>query len=175
MCSSDLELSKPEGANGVNYVLLRDHFDDGQYQDRWYVSALDSNTSYQMTEMGTELETIIQRPLAGCKGLRFQHFSTVDAVNAVYHLILQLNGRGMTAFGLTKNGSLDNGFELALDNDLPPQLIMTISNDGVIDETPIALPNVDYQGIPLDLRITKNGAVYHMYARSEERRVGKEV
>ena len=82
------DLSKPEGAGGVNYVLLRDHFDDDQYTDRWYLAALDPDTSYTLNEAGTEIQTTVQRPVDACNLLQYESFATVDAADAVYHATL---------------------------------------------------------------------------------------
>ncbi|HEB85482.1 MAG TPA: hypothetical protein ENI68_00460, partial [Gammaproteobacteria bacterium] len=76
-------LSKPEGVGGVNYVLFRDHFDDGQYGDRWYLAALDPGTSYTLNEAGTELQTTVQRPVSACNRLQYASFASVDTVDAV--------------------------------------------------------------------------------------------
>ena len=158
-------LSKPEGANGINYVLLRDHFDDGQYEDRWYLSALDPYTNYSLVEAGTEIEAGVQQPFSDCKALRFQHFATVDVVNMVYHATLEMDGNGMTVLGLMKNQSMDNRIEIALDNDQQPHLTLSSVDAGVLSEIPVSLPE-SYQGVPLDLRITKAGSDYQVYVNN---------
>ena len=156
-------LSRPEGANGVNYVLLRDHFDDEQYDDRWYLSALDPNTDYLLTEVESELQITVQRP-ADCKGLRLQHFAAVDAVNAVYHAALHFDGRGATVLGLMMDEDPDNSIEITLDRDQPIHLTLTSLEDGVPTEIPIALGIAESQlNTDTDIRITKTGKSYQVY------------
>ncbi len=159
------EQSKPEGAGGINYVLLRDHFDDEQYENRWYISAMDAHTNYSLIEAGTELEAEVRQPFADCFGLRFQHFAAVDAVNMVYHATLELDGNGVTVLGLMQDQEMDNRLEIVLDNDLQPHLSLLSSDGGVVTEIPVPL-SVPLQGTPLDLRITKIGNNYQVYVNN---------
>lgn len=160
------DLSHPEGAEGVNYVLFRDHFDDNQYDDRWYLAALDPNTSYTLNEAGTDIQTTVLRPPADCNLLQVESFATVDAAEWVYHAILTLDGFGTTVLGLMQDQNLDNRLELVFDNDADPYLVLRSVEAGVLSEAPVTLPG-PYQGSAVDVRIAKAGDEYTVYVNSQ--------
>ena len=135
------------------------------FDDRWYVSAMDPYTDYSIIEAGTELEAGVQKPFSDCRALRFQHFAKVDAVNLVYHATLKMDGKGMTVLGLMKNQAMENRLEIALDNDQQPHLTLSSVDAGVLTEIPVSLPD-SYQGVPLDLRISKAGSDYQVYVNN---------
>jgi YD repeat-containing protein len=153
------ENSKPEGADGISYVLFRDHFDDAQYQYRWYLTALDMTADHTLYESGTEIQTTLQSTEQGCAALRLDSFSSVDADNMVYHASLLLNGYGQTALGLMRDVDQNNRIEVLFNNDNEPYLLVRSVDNGTVVDIPAALPG-SYQGAVADIRIAKAGAQY---------------
>lgn len=154
--------SKPEGAGSVHYVLFRDHFDDAQYQDRWYLDLLDANADYALTESGTVLQGTVQRPALGCTQFRLQSFATVDAIAAVYHAKLRMEGYGATTLGLAKAADAQNNrIELRFE-DTTPYLRIRSWNAGVLTETTAVTP-INYRGATLDVQVSKSGSQYKVY------------
>ena len=153
--------SKPEGAGGVNYVFFRDHFNDGQYADRWYLSALDVNAMHTLTEAGTELTATLQRPTAGCKTVELRSFATVSAAQTVYHARLKLAGFGRTTVGLQKDQDATNKVELVLDGDTAPFVTLRSLSASVVT----AIPTISgpYQGQTVDVRIIKTGTAWSAF------------
>lgn len=141
----NIAVSKPEGAGGVNYVYFRDHFNDGQYADRWYLSRLDVNAVHALAESGTELRATLQRPnAAGCKTTELRSFATLDAAQTVYQARLKLVGYGRTTIGLLKNQDGTNKVELVLDGDTAPFAELRSWNAGVL--TAVSSASGPYQG-----------------------------
>ena len=153
------ENSKPEGANGTSYVYFRDHFDDAQYGYRWYLAALDATADHTLFEAGTELQATVETLEPGCAGLRLESFSSVDAVNAIYHANLRFNGYGQTTLGLMQDIDLENRIEVLFDNDSEPYVVVRSVEGGTVIDTPASLPN-SYQGSSADVRIVKAGSQY---------------
>ena len=151
-------VSKPEGAAGINYVLFRDDFNDGQYADRWYLGALDVDAGQALSESGTELTTTVQRPATGCKAADLRSFATVDSALMVYHAKVKLSGYGRTSLGFLKNQDTSNRIDITLDGDSSPYAVLRSWNGGVLTEVPaITGP---YQSQSVDVRLIKNGALY---------------
>lgn len=154
--------SRPEGANGVNYVLFRDHFDDAQYSDRWFLDALDPFTDYALTESGTQLHATVQRPASDCKAFDLRSFAGVDAVNTVFHAKLRLEGYGATTIALVQGADPQNNrLELRF-LDAAPYLHLRAWNAGSLTESNAAVPT-DYRNIDIDLRVAKAGSQYRVY------------
>ena len=153
------ENSKPEGANGTSYVHFRDHFDDAQYGYRWYLAALDATADHTLFEAGTELQATVETLEPGCAGLRLESFSSVDAVNAIYHANLRFNGYGQTTLGFMQDIDLENRIEVLFDNDSEPYVVVRSVEGGTVIDTPASLPN-SYQGSSADVRIVKAGSQY---------------
>ena len=150
--------SKPEGAGGINYVLFRDHFNDSQYVDRWYLGALDVGTDQTLVEGGTELTATVQRPASGCKVAELRSIATVDAAQTVYRARVRLSGRGRTSLGFLKDQDSTNRIEITLDGDTSPYAALRSWSGGVLTQVPaITGP---YQGQSVDVRLVKNGVVY---------------
>ena len=153
--------SKPEGAGGVNYVFFRDHFNDGQYADRWYLSALDVNAVQTLAEAGTELAATLLRPPAGCKSAELRSFATVDAAQTVYHARLKLAGFGRTTVGLRKDQDPANKVELVIDGDTAPFAELRSISAGVLTARQATSGTV--QGQTVDVRIIKTGATWSAF------------
>lgn len=160
-----LNTSMPEGAGGVNYVLFRDHFDDSQYEDRWYFGAMDVDTDFTLTEGGTELQDTVLRPTEDCKSMRLQNFATVDATDVVFHVELVLDGYGQTVIGLMQNVDLNNRIEILIDGDQSPYLLLRSWDAGVLTEVPAAV-GTSYQGGVVDLRLINTGADFKLYVNN---------
>jgi len=163
----DQAASRPEGAGGVNYVLLRDHFDDARYDDRWYLDALglnmDPQTDYTLSESGTELQGSIVQPLAlQCKGLRLNNFTAIDGINAVLQARLRLDGSGTTALGLLQDEDPGNRIEILFDTDAAPYLQL-LSWEGGTATSVIASNDSNYQGMSVALKLIKAGGSYVLY------------
>ena len=153
--------SKPEGAAGINYVLFRDDFNDGQYADRWYLGALDVDTGQALSESGTELTTTVQRPATACKAADLRSFATVDSAQMVYHAKVKLSGYGRTSLGFLKNQDTSNRIDITLDGDSSPYAVLRSWNGGVLTEVSVPVLNGGpFQGQSVDVRLIKTGNVY---------------
>ncbi len=155
------DASKPEGDNGVNYILFRDHFDDYQYEDRWYLKEVHPDAIYSLYESGTELENILLKPVNNCVGTRLESFATVDAGNAVLKARLNLGGYGNTSIGLMQNLDLDNRIEVQFDSDASPYLHLVSVDGGALTEAAATTPT-SYYGSSVELRLVKTGADYYL-------------
>jgi len=157
---------RPEGANGINYVLLRDHFDDDQYQDRWFFTSMALDTSFTVSEAGTQLGAQVAQPAVGCTGYTLESFSTVDAADLVYRAELELPGAGRATLGLRRDLEADNRIEVIFDNDAgEPYLTVRSVDTGVVTDTQPVVGGA-FQGEPVTLRITKAGEQYDVYVNA---------
>ncbi len=155
------EFSLPEGANGVNYVLFRDHFDDSQYDDRWYLGSAHGDAIHALFESGTVLEDSLQQPVLDCVDTRLQSFATVDAANAVLKAQFDLAGYGKTSIGLMQGLDNNNRIEARFDSDLSPYLHLISVDNGVPTEVVAAAPT-GYMGTTVNLRLVKTGTDYYL-------------
>ncbi len=155
------EFSLPEGANGVSYVLFRDHFDDSQYDDRWYLGSAHGDAIHALFESGTVLEDSLQQPISDCVDTRLQSFATVDAANAVLKAQFDLAGYGKTSIGLMQGLDNNNRIEARFDSDLSPYLHLISVDNGVLTEVATAAP-ADYRGTTVELRLVKTGTDYYL-------------
>ncbi len=155
------DTSKPEGANDINYVLFRDHFNDTKYDDRWYPGQIHPDAIYSLFESGTELEDTLQKPASNCVGTRLESFATVDAIDAVVKVKFNLAGYGNTAIGLINNLDLDNRIEVRFDSDALPYLHLVSMDGGVLTEVAAAIPT-SYFNSTVRLRLVKTGADYYL-------------
>jgi YD repeat-containing protein len=163
-------LSKPEGVNGLSYVLFRDRFDDGQYNDRWTLGSIQPFTQYTLTESGTALNSIVQQPTTACTGHQLLSFATMDATNTVYHAKLRMDGYGTTAVGLTNGAGVNSRLELVFDNDNAPSMQIRSVDAGVETLLPAAVPAV-YRGADVDVRVVKTGIHFIIYVNNVQQGV----
>lgn len=163
-------LSKPEGVNGLSYVLFRDEFDDMQYNDRWTLGSIQPFTQYTLTENGTTLNSHIQQPITACTGHQLLSFATMDAVNTVYHAKLRMDGYGTTSVGLMNGAGMNSRLELVFDNDNAPTLQIRSVDTGVVTLLPAAAPAV-YRGVDVDVRVVKTDIHYIIYVNNVQQGV----
>ena len=149
--------SHPAGAKGIDYVPFQDRFDQSQYQDRWYLGALDPDTVYSLAESATGLHGTVQQPSTGCQGLRLQSFGTIDATSTVFEGTLQLNGYGSTALGLMTGTDLNNRIEAEF-TDTAPYLELRSWDAGTLTQVPANVPT-DYRGRKVLVRLVKTDLV----------------
>ena len=154
--------SRPEGANGINYVLFRDHFDDNQYNDRWYTGAIHIDAISSQYESGTELEGTLQQPVSSCVDARMDSFAALDVSNAVLKAKLHLAGYGSTSVGLLKDIDTNNRIEVRFDSDTAPYLHLVSMDASVLTEVVPTTP-VSYFGTDVQLRLVKAGVDYHLF------------
>lgn len=157
--------SKPEGANGLSYVLFRDHFDDLQYDDRWYLQPVVSDTIYSLSESGTILQGTMQRPVDSCRDVELRSFATVNNANAVYEVRLNMQGGGATALGLMQGDDLNNRFEIRF-METAPYLRIRSWDNGQASDFPIVKPT-NYQGTDVNVRLIKTAASYAIYVNRQ--------
>lgn len=153
--------SKPEGANGLAYVLFRDHFDDLQYDDRWYLQPVVSDTIYSLSESGTILQGTMQRPVDQCRDVELRNFAAVSNNNAVYHAKLRVELGGATALGLMKDSDSSNRIEVRFMENAP-YLRIRSWDGGQLNDLPIVQPT-NYQGTDVDVRLIKTATNYTVY------------
>ena len=156
-----LAISHPEGANGVNYVPFRDHFDDYQFDDRWYLASVDTDTIYSLYESGTELQGTTQPPAVACNGWQLENFATIDVIGAVFHGSLHTEGFGTTTLGLVKDQDYSNHIEVRFDNDTEPYLELHSWDNGVETTLPAAAATA-YMGADVDIRVVKSLDEYYL-------------
>ncbi|MFW2403409.1 MAG: hypothetical protein ACN4GT_01500 [Gammaproteobacteria bacterium] len=154
--------SAPEGANGVNYVLFRDHFDDALVDDRWYLRGMPP-AGYALTESGTNLTAAVPLPAASCDVLSVESQAAVNSATTVYRASLQADGYGDAAIGLMGETDPANRIEIVLDNDTAPHAVIRSVENAVVTDTPIAAVTAPLQGVPVDLRIAKNGDQFAVF------------
>jgi len=158
--------SEAEGANGVNYVLFRDHFDDAMYGDRWYRGGIAPGPGYSLAESGTELTATVLAPTAACDTLRIDSLATTSAANAlssVYHAIFQSGEYGETSLGLMGETDHDNRVEVIFDNEAMPHALIRSVENAVVVDMPIAGITAPLPGAPVDLRLAKNGDRFDIF------------
>ena len=148
--------------NGVNYVPFRDHFDDYEYEDRWYLTSVDANMIYSVFETGTELLCTTQQPAAACNGWVLESFASVDVTNAVFHARIRPEGFGTTSLGLVQSQNYSNRIEVRFDNDTAPYLELRSWDAGVETSLPLAT-STTYMGADVDIRIVKSGDQYYLF------------
>jgi hypothetical protein len=155
--------STPEGANGVNYVLLRDRFDNTDFRDRWRINALQSNSTVTVSEQADVLNGTLAQPVTGCTEVRLESLATVQGgLDMVFHTTLQLNGNGVTRVGLMRDTDDQNRLEVEFDNDNTPYLTIRVVESGIESKAAITLP-APLQGAPVDVLVTKAGNDYQVY------------
>lgn len=158
--------SEPEGANGVNYVMFRDHFDDSMYADRWYLGGVAPGPGYSLAESGTALTATVPVPAAGCDALRVDSVATSTAAStatAVYHAVFQTGAFGDTTIGLMGETDHDNRVEVVFDNDAMPYALIRSVDNTVVTDTPINDITSPLTGAAVDLRIAKNGDQFDIF------------
>jgi len=156
-----LASSKPEGVNGINYVLFRDHFDDDQYEDRWFMGAVDPGTTQTLLESESTLQGTVQLPASACTGILLESFATIDAINTVLHAQLRLDGEGITSLGLIQDQDLNNSIEIRFNNKAAPVLTLHSWEAGIETIEPAIQP-VNYAGQDIELRLLKLDTDYHL-------------
>jgi len=153
--------SKPEGVNGKNYVLFRDHFNDDQYEDRWFLGDVDPSTTHTLLESDSRLQGLVQLPASACTSILLESYATVDAINAVLNVQLRLDGGGVTSLGLMQDQNFNNSIEIRFNNQIAPFLSLHSWDAGV--ETIVAATQpVNYAGQDIALRLLKLGSNYHL-------------
>lgn len=155
--------SEPEGANGVNYVLFRDHFDDAMYGDRWYRRGPEPGPGYALAESGTELTSTVPVPTSACDTLSIDSLATASAAGAIYHAVFQSDAYGDTTLGLKGETDHDNRVEVIFENDATPYVLIRSVNNAVVTDIPINDFTTPLQGMPVDLRIAKNGDEFTVF------------
>ena len=157
--------SKPEGANGLAYVLFRDHFDDFQHDDRWYLQPVTPDAIYNLSESGTILQGTMQRPVDSCRDVELRSFATVSDTNAVYEAKLNGQGGGATALGLMKGDDTNIRLEVRF-METAPYLRIRSWDNGQASDFPIVKPT-NYQGTDVNLRLIKTAASYAIYVNRQ--------
>lgn len=147
---------KPLGANGISYVYFKDHFSDGQYDDRWYIENAPTGAVYSLFESGTVLDITVQQPASGCNDLQLHSFSAIDAVNMVYHAIISLDGFGVTRLGFMDDKDTSNRIEVEFDNDSSPYLVIRSADAGVQTEIPVTAAG-PFNSTAVDIKFVKAG------------------
>lgn len=145
-------LSKPEGANGVSYVLFRDRFNDAKYDDRWFVGPPDPGALFQPFESGEFLDEKLLQPVNGCQRAELRSIATLDATNHVYRALVKLENHGKTLIGLMQNNDTGNRIELQFDTTGTPALQLRSVENGVATETPAGTP-VSYTNQDVEIRL----------------------
>ena len=145
-------LSKPEGAGGVTYVLFRDKFDDSEYRDRWFVGAPDPGSVFTLFESGTLLDEKLLQPVSGCLRADLRSTATVDAANHVYRAVVTLENHGKTLVGLMQNNDTGNRIELQFDTTGTPALKLRSVQNGAATETLAGTP-VSYTNQTVEIRM----------------------
>lgn len=159
--------SNPQDANSKlagHYVLFRDHFDHGQYQDRWVLDALDAGTTYTLNESGTILEGTVQRPAAGCNALRLDGFGKINDTSGDYHAKLRINGYGTTTVGFMKDRDLNNRIEVQFLQAAPYLRLHSV--DAGISGDLSALAPKSYKSMDVDLRLYKANNQYYLFVNN---------
>ncbi|MHB8473822.1 MAG: hypothetical protein ACYDC8_13460 [Gammaproteobacteria bacterium] len=159
--------SNPQDANSKpagHYVLFRDHFDHGQYQDRWVLDALDAGTTYTLNESGTILEGTVQRPAAGCNALRLDSFGKINDTSGDYHAKLRINGYGTTTIGFMKDRDFSNRVEVQF-LQAAPYLRLHSVNAGTPSDVSALAPK-SYKGMDVDLRLYKANNQYYLFVNN---------
>lgn len=159
--------SNPQDANSKpagHYVLFRDHFDHGQYQDRWVLDALDAGTTYTLNESGTILEGTVQRPAAGCNALRLDSFGKINDTSGDYHAKLRINGYGTTTVGFMKDRGFSNRIEVQFLQAAPYLRLHSV--DAGISGDVSALAPKSYKGVDVDLRLYKANNQYYLFVNN---------
>ena len=151
--------SKPEGANGLAYVLFRDHFDDFQYDDRWYLQPVAPDAIFSLSESGTILQGTMQRPVDSCRVIELRSFATVSNANAMYEAKLNVQGGGATALGLMKGDDTNNRLEVRF-LETAPYLRIRSWDGGLLIDVPIVKPT-NYQGMDVNVRLMKTVTNYY--------------
>ena len=151
--------SHPEGANGVHYVLFRDHFDDAQYADRWSLAEATLNATFGLSESGTTLHETLEPPGDSCAATWLESYATLDAVDTVVHARLHLSGYGTTTLGLQQDNDPATSIEVRFDSDTAPYLQLIAWEGGLESAVPASLPT-SYLGSDVDLRLIKADTDY---------------
>jgi YD repeat-containing protein len=153
--------SKPEAGGGVLYTLLRDHFDDFTWEDRWYPSATVTAGEYGLLESGTELEHTLRRPAGGCDGSWLESYAVVDEPNLVLVASLRMAGYGATSVGFSDVANPGHYVEVRFDTDQHPYLTLVSADTTGQVEVPATVPTA-YLGTPVTLRLVKTGNEYRL-------------
>ncbi len=151
--------SKPEGANGVAYVLFRDRLDDDQYADRWYLGWADLGSDASLSDTDSVFQS--SPAFDTCNSTLLESIATVDATDAVLHAQVSLETDGTTSVGLRKDNDPNNRIEVQFDSEATPYLRILSWDTGVETRVPAPIPT-DYAGTDVDIRIVKRGASYHI-------------
>ena len=158
--------SVPEGANGINYILLRDRFDDNDYRDRWRINPLQLNSAVTVSEQADVLNGSIVQPATGCTEVRLESLAAVQGgLDVVFRTALQLNGNGVTRVGLMRDTDDQNRLEVEFDNDNTPYLTIRVVESGIESKAAITLP-APLQGSLVDVLVTKAGNDYQVYVNN---------
>ncbi len=155
-------LSRPEGAGGISYVLFRDRFDDAQYEDRWYLGATSPGALYTFFESGTLLDASVQQPVSACHGVFLQSIATVDTADTVVRTLIKPEGLGKTSVGLMQNTDLNNRLELQFNNSGTPTLRLRSWAAGVETVTPAAIAKT-YANTDVEIRLVKKAGNYWVF------------
>lgn len=155
-------LSRPEGAGGISYVLFRDRFDDAQYEDRWYLGATSPGALYTFFESGTLLDATLQQPVSACHGVFLQSIATVDTADTVFRTLIKPEGLGKTSVGLMQNTDLNNRLELQFNNSGTPTLRLRSWASGVETVTPAAIAKT-FANTDVEIRLVKKAGNYWVF------------
>jgi uncharacterized repeat protein (TIGR03806 family) len=157
----DSAASQPEGLPGVPFVLFRDHFDDAQYDDRWYPGMADPGTTYVLAEFGTQLNATTLQPVADCNGWTEENFARIDAAGATLRALVDPDAAGATVVGVLRDLDYNNLVEVRFNQDSAPYLELRSIDDGVLTTLPDTATE-PYAGAT-EVRIAKLNTAYHLF------------
>ncbi len=146
---------------GVRY----DHFDDGYYNDRWYVY-LDDGAS-TADEFGTELHVTIQKPSSDCDSFRLQTLEMFSGKNMTVEAKIRQLGKGGSGISLHKDD--DNNVKLRLGTDDVPCVQFFSRENGVVTKQQCIESSSAYLGRDNILKIVKAGNQYSAYINGEKK------
>ncbi|MFK8031632.1 MAG: hypothetical protein AB8G18_15455, partial [Gammaproteobacteria bacterium] len=164
--------SNPESAGGVNYVFFRDHFNDEEYLDRWFVGVTDDGALFNFAEdtivdndgEKTVLDTDLAQPGAAntCDTIFLQSIGDVDMDDGVFVANLHAYGSGRTSVGLSANGDLQTRIELQFNDEQAPYFVLRSFENG-LEVTSPQIITTSYDDEDIEVRLSKLGSSYAVH------------